>query len=102
MIFFSGCSIGGFVEHMELPYLEIDSLWTGQFGTWRDCQYFVHVHLRWLCIAPNRTNEPDLTLLTQDLKDFGREAGSVSFADIDRDNPGQGYVAQSYAFFVSR
>jgi hypothetical protein len=28
----------------------------------------------------------------QDLKDFGREAGSVSFADIDRDFPGQGYV----------
>ena len=26
----------------------------------------------------------------QDLKDFGREAGSVSFADIDRDVPGQG------------
>ncbi|KAG2752650.1 hypothetical protein CY34DRAFT_594073 [Suillus luteus UH-Slu-Lm8-n1] len=28
----------------------------------------------------------------QDLKDFGREAGSVSFADIDRDNPGQGIL----------
>jgi arginine/serine-rich splicing factor 4/5/6 len=26
------------------------------------------------------------------LKDFGREAGSVSFADIDRDNVGDGYV----------
>jgi len=31
-------------------------------------------------------------LLAQDLKDFGREAGNVSFADIDRDTPGQGYV----------
>jgi hypothetical protein len=29
---------------------------------------------------------------SQDLKDFGREAGSVSFADIDRDFPGQGYA----------
>ena len=28
----------------------------------------------------------------QDLKDFGREAGSVSFADIDRDVPGRGSV----------
>jgi len=28
----------------------------------------------------------------QDLKDFGREAGNVSFADIDRDNPGQGIL----------
>ncbi|KAJ8507480.1 hypothetical protein ONZ45_g10145 [Pleurotus djamor] len=28
----------------------------------------------------------------QDLKDFGRDAGSVSFADIDRDNPGQGIL----------
>ncbi|KAH0830731.1 hypothetical protein J3R83DRAFT_2209 [Lanmaoa asiatica] len=28
----------------------------------------------------------------QDLKDFGREAGSVSFADIDRDFPGQGVL----------
>ncbi|KAA1469383.1 hypothetical protein DENSPDRAFT_601245 [Dentipellis sp. KUC8613] len=28
----------------------------------------------------------------QDLKDFGREAGSVSFADIDRDNIGQGIL----------
>ncbi|KAL1762090.1 hypothetical protein FB107DRAFT_285530 [Schizophyllum commune] len=28
----------------------------------------------------------------QDLKDFGREAGSVTFADIDRDVPGQGSV----------
>jgi splicing factor, arginine/serine-rich 4/5/6 len=32
------------------------------------------------------------TLLVQDLKDFGREAGNVSFADIDRDVPGQGYI----------
>ncbi|KDQ61107.1 hypothetical protein JAAARDRAFT_55821 [Jaapia argillacea MUCL 33604] len=28
----------------------------------------------------------------QDLKDFGREAGSVSYADIDRDHPGQGVL----------
>ncbi|KAH8117072.1 RNA-binding domain-containing protein [Phellopilus nigrolimitatus] len=28
----------------------------------------------------------------QDLKDFGREAGSVSFADIDRDVPGRGIL----------
>ncbi|KAI4528226.1 hypothetical protein K525DRAFT_216372 [Schizophyllum commune Loenen D] len=28
----------------------------------------------------------------QDLKDFGREAGSVTFADIDRDVPGQGVL----------
>jgi len=28
----------------------------------------------------------------QDLKDFGREAGNVSFADIDRDVPGQGIL----------
>jgi hypothetical protein len=33
-----------------------------------------------------------LFLLAQDLKDFGREAGNVSFADIDRDTPGQGYI----------
>ena len=33
-----------------------------------------------------------LTLLVtiQDLKDFGREAGSVSYADIDRDRAGEG------------
>jgi len=28
----------------------------------------------------------------QDLKDFGRESGNVSFADIDRDFPGQGIL----------
>ncbi|CDO73584.1 hypothetical protein BN946_scf185014.g54 [Trametes cinnabarina] len=28
----------------------------------------------------------------QDLKDFGREAGSVSYADIDRDAPGEGIL----------
>ncbi|KAH7889523.1 hypothetical protein F5I97DRAFT_1995059 [Phlebopus sp. FC_14] len=32
----------------------------------------------------------------QDLKDFGREAGSVSFADIDRDVPGQGVLEYLY------
>ncbi|EJD53135.1 RNA-binding domain-containing protein [Auricularia subglabra TFB-10046 SS5] len=28
----------------------------------------------------------------QDLKDFGREAGNITFADIDRDVPGQGVL----------
>ncbi|KAL7415089.1 hypothetical protein BDY24DRAFT_383668 [Mrakia frigida] len=28
----------------------------------------------------------------QDLKDFGREGGPVSFADVDRDNEGQGII----------
>ncbi|KZT53734.1 hypothetical protein CALCODRAFT_474354 [Calocera cornea HHB12733] len=28
----------------------------------------------------------------QDLKDFGREAGAVTFSDIDRDNPGEGIL----------
>ncbi|EIN07096.1 hypothetical protein PUNSTDRAFT_71302 [Punctularia strigosozonata HHB-11173 SS5] len=28
----------------------------------------------------------------QDLKDFGREAGNVSYADIDRDHPGEGIL----------
>jgi arginine/serine-rich splicing factor 4/5/6 len=28
----------------------------------------------------------------QDLKDFGRDAGNVSYADIDRDVPGQGIL----------
>jgi len=40
-----------------------------------------------------------LLLLAQDLKDFGREAGNVSFADIDRDNPGQGYVTSIRHYF---
>lgn len=38
---------------------------------------------------------------SQDLKDFGREAGSVSFADIDRDSPGQGYAKPSLCLPVS-
>jgi hypothetical protein len=41
------------------------------------------------------TSIVDLTLTSgpsQDLKDFGREGGNVSFADIDRDNPGDGSV----------
>lgn len=38
---------------------------------------------------------------SQDLKDFGREAGSVSFADIDRDFPGQGYARLSLCLPVS-
>jgi len=28
----------------------------------------------------------------QDLKDFGREAGSVSYADVDRNDPGRGVL----------
>lgn len=40
-----------------------------------------------------------LVLLAQDLKDFGREAGNVSFADIDRDVPGQGYVTFIQRYF---
>lgn len=32
------------------------------------------------------------TPLSQDLKDFGREVGSVSFADISRDVPGEGVL----------
>lgn len=35
---------------------------------------------------------PNASVAHQDLKDFGREAGNISFADIDRDTPGQGYV----------
>jgi len=52
--------------------------------------------------APPRTRRPPGVRLIvsgisrdtswQDLKDFGREAGSVSFADIDRDVPGQGIL----------
>ncbi|KAF5380807.1 hypothetical protein D9615_004114 [Tricholomella constricta] len=34
----------------------------------------------------------DRGALLADLKDFGRDAGSVSFADIDRDVPGQGIL----------
>ncbi|KAG1877680.1 hypothetical protein DFJ58DRAFT_720465 [Suillus subalutaceus] len=68
-------------------FLEIDP--AGHFATLKDRQYFVDVHFRRLC--PNPTTNLTI-LLTQDLKDFGREAGSVSFADIDRDNPGQGIL----------
>jgi len=51
--------------------------------------------------APRSRRPPGIRLIVsgvsrdtswQDLKDFGRDAGSVSFADIDRDVPGQGYV----------
>lgn len=38
---------------------------------------------------------------SQDLKDFGREAGSVCFADIDRDLPGQGYAKLSLCLPLS-
>ena len=40
-----------------------------------------------------------LYCLVQDLKDFGREAGSVSYADIDRDYPGEGSVDQHFNFY---
>ncbi|KAG6854714.1 hypothetical protein C0991_002427 [Blastosporella zonata] len=51
--------------------------------------------------APRSRRPPGIRLLVsgvsrdtswQDLKDFGRDAGSVSFADIDRDVPNQGYA----------
>ncbi|KAL0946806.1 hypothetical protein HGRIS_012977 [Hohenbuehelia grisea] len=51
--------------------------------------------------APRSRRPPGIRLIVsgvsrdtswQDLKDFGRDAGSVSFADIDRDNPGQGVL----------
>ncbi|KNZ78468.1 Serine/arginine-rich splicing factor 4 [Termitomyces sp. J132] len=51
--------------------------------------------------APRSRRPPGIRLLVtgvsrdtswQDLKDFGRDAGSVSFADIDRDVPGQGIL----------
>jgi len=52
-------------------------------------------------IAPRARRPPGVRLIVsgisrdtswQDLKDFGRSAGSVSFADIDRDNAGQGVL----------
>jgi hypothetical protein len=46
---------------------------------------------RFFGLYANSRDVPSI-LLAQDLKDFGREAGNVSFADIDRDVPGQGYV----------
>jgi hypothetical protein len=46
---------------------------------------------RFIGLYANSRDVPSI-LLAQDLKDFGREAGNVSFADIDRDVPGQGYV----------
>jgi len=51
--------------------------------------------------APRSRRPPGIRLIVsgvsrdtswQDLKDFGRDAGSVSFADIDRDTPGQGIL----------
>ncbi|KAM6500437.1 hypothetical protein JOM56_003451 [Amanita muscaria] len=51
--------------------------------------------------APRSRRPPGIRLIVsgisrdtswQDLKDFGRDAGSVSFADIDRDHPGQGIL----------
>ncbi|KIY50757.1 hypothetical protein FISHEDRAFT_38616 [Fistulina hepatica ATCC 64428] len=38
----------------------------------------------------------------QDLKDFGREAGQVSFSDIDRDVPGQGILEFAYRDHAER
>ncbi|TFK54652.1 hypothetical protein OE88DRAFT_1623028 [Heliocybe sulcata] len=52
-------------------------------------------------VAPRSRRPPGVRLIVsgisrdtswQDLKDFGREAGSVSYADIDRDNPGNGIL----------
>jgi splicing factor, arginine/serine-rich 4/5/6 len=40
--------------------------------------------------------ESGLDVMPQDLKDFGREAGNVSYADIDRDHPGEGRVISPY------
>ncbi|EPQ57913.1 hypothetical protein GLOTRDRAFT_109943 [Gloeophyllum trabeum ATCC 11539] len=51
--------------------------------------------------APRSKRPPGIRLIVagisrdtswQDLKDFGREAGSVSYADIDRDYPGNGIL----------
>jgi len=51
--------------------------------------------------APRGRRPPGIRLIVsgvsrdtswQDLKDFGRDAGNVSYADIDRDNPGQGIL----------
>jgi len=51
--------------------------------------------------APRSRRPPGIRLIVsgvsrdtswQDLKDFGRDAGSVSFADIDRDTPGNGIL----------
>ncbi|TFK30062.1 hypothetical protein FA15DRAFT_699619 [Coprinopsis marcescibilis] len=51
--------------------------------------------------APRSRRPPGVRLIVsgisrdtswQDLKDFGREVGNVSFADIDRDNAGQGVL----------
>ncbi|TEB36447.1 hypothetical protein FA13DRAFT_1752996 [Coprinellus micaceus] len=52
-------------------------------------------------VAPRARRPPGIRIIVsgisrdtswQDLKDFGRESGSVSFADIDRDVPGQGIL----------
>jgi hypothetical protein len=40
-----------------------------------------------------------MLMFQQDLKDFGREAGSVSFADIDRDYPGDGYACFLHLYY---
>jgi hypothetical protein len=53
-------------------------------GVYLSCDRFIGLYA-------NSRDVPSI-LLAQDLKDFGREAGNVSFADIDRDVPGQGYV----------
>ena len=57
---------------------------TGCCGVYLSCDRFIG-------LDANSRDVPFI-LLAQDLKDFGREAGNVSFADIDRDTPGQGYV----------
>jgi hypothetical protein len=72
-------SLADLVDHNENGRTMIDRV------LWR---LFCRVIASWGCIL----TQGMFVLLAQDLKDFGREAGNVSFADIDRDVPGQGYV----------
>jgi hypothetical protein len=41
-------------------------------------------------VAPMGSTRSNARPSPQDLKDFGREGGNVSYADIDRDHPGDG------------
>ncbi|OSD08544.1 hypothetical protein PYCCODRAFT_1473136 [Trametes coccinea BRFM310] len=66
-------------------------------GISRDTSWQVHLRTRspWLDNTYQILWEFKIltsALLYQDLKDFGREAGSVSYADIDRDYPGEGIL----------
>ena len=60
------------------------------------CLILRHLRTAWILLFPSSQDSPLISLPTQGLKDFGREAGNVSFADIDRDNVGEGYGLQSY------